>query len=162
LVQEAKDRAVDRQLGRGWTWTVCGASVCTQHDIVFSWYDCVLRQILHGQQADLTLGGGYNLGATPAHFDFLLSVVNKAKENGSELRAMVLEYGMCLMSLLKAGGGLIFWWFRTGSSWHLPFAAQASCRCAELSAGFRCPAFAGKAFATPERIFHMADNIDRF
>ncbi|KAI1612600.1 Alpha/Beta hydrolase protein [Exophiala viscosa] len=37
-------------------------------------------------------GGGYNLGATPAHFDLLLSVVNKAKENGSDLRAMVLEY----------------------------------------------------------------------
>ncbi|KAK4943825.1 hypothetical protein LTR10_016728 [Elasticomyces elasticus] len=44
------------------------------------------------QQADLSSGGGYNLGCTPAHFDFLLSVVTKAKKNGTNLRAMVLEY----------------------------------------------------------------------
>lgn len=38
-------------------------------------------------------GGGYNLAATPGHFEFFWKVIQQAKDNGEELRVMMLEYG---------------------------------------------------------------------
>ncbi|KAJ9617862.1 hypothetical protein H2204_013389 [Knufia peltigerae] len=37
-------------------------------------------------------GGGYNLAATPPHFEFFWSVIQQAKEKGVGLRVVMLEY----------------------------------------------------------------------
>lgn len=45
---------------------------------------------------DFGTGGGYNLGAAPSHFAFLHDLVKRAKLNGSDVRVMLLEYGMTI------------------------------------------------------------------
>jgi hypothetical protein len=55
------------------------------------WY--VLDLLCERVWANFTTGGGYNLSATPVHFEFFLRVIKQAKETGEELRVMMLEYG---------------------------------------------------------------------
>jgi len=56
-------------------------------------------------------GGGYNLAATPGHFEFFWKVIQQAKDNGEELRVMMLEYelaphGMYPLQLKQAVAAL--------------------------------------------------------
>lgn len=54
---------------------------------------CIIS-VKGGDDADACLiGGGYAVGAGPAHFRLLLDFVKLAAKNGLELRVMLLEYG---------------------------------------------------------------------